>query len=53
MPYAETENMEVPSKVVAFQVTPKIDLVNEYNTMNSGLIVPDKSVASPKLTLVE
>lgn len=53
LPYAETDNMVIPSKAIAFVVTPKTDLVNEYNTSNSGLIVPDKNIASPKLTLVE
>ena len=54
MPYAETDTMVIPEKVVAFSIDPKIDLVNEYTSMTTGLVVPDKkAVAGPKLTLVE
>ncbi len=53
LPYAETDQMTIPEKVIAFMVDPKSDLVNEYNRLTSGLIVPDNTVSAPKLTLVE
>jgi hypothetical protein len=53
LPYAETEDMLIPDKVIAFSITPKSEMVKEYNTMVSGILIPDNKVATPKLTLVE
>ena len=53
LPYAESETMLLPEKVIAFSIEPKKDLSNEYASMTSGLVVPDAKVSSPKLTLVE
>jgi len=39
---------------VMFVLTPQPELANNYNeNFGSGLIIPDKTVAAPKLSLVE
>jgi hypothetical protein len=57
LPYAEAEKFLIPEKIVGFMVTPKSDLVNEYTTMTSGLLLPPKgdltASAGPKLVLSE
>lgn len=53
LPYGETENMTLPDKVIAFTIEPQKELLNEYNSATSGLVIPDSKVSSPKLTLVE
>jgi hypothetical protein len=54
LPYAETEGMYLASKVYSFMVVPKTDLLNEYNSMfGSGLVLPPKELATPKLVLSE
>ena len=52
MPYADTSSFDVPASEVSFVVDPVTDLLIEYNTaFGSGLVVPDKKVASPVLKL--
>jgi len=52
LPYAETDNMLL--EMVSYMIPPKTDLLNEYNTMfGSGLVVPPKELATPKLVLSE
>jgi hypothetical protein len=54
LPYAESETMTIPAKIVGFVVVPKEDLITEYTNMTSGLVLPNtKSLSAPKLTLVE
>jgi hypothetical protein len=52
LPYAETDNMTL--KTVSYMIPPKTDLLNEYNSMfGSGLVIPPKELATPKLVLSE
>jgi hypothetical protein len=54
LPYSESENMFIPEKIIGFVVVPKDELIKEYTSMTSGLILPStKTVSTPKLTLVE
>ena len=47
------DNMTIPFKAVAFVVTPKTALVNEYSSsFGSGLVTPDREVEAPQLKLV-
>ena len=52
MPYADTQALELPASEVSFVVEPVTDLKNEYSqAFGSGLVVPDKKVATPVLKL--
>ena len=52
MPYADTDNLEIPEREVSFVVDPVTDLANEYSqAFGSGLVVPEKKVATPILKL--
>ena len=52
MPYADTSSFDVPASEVSFVVDPVTDLLNEYSqAFGSGLVVPDKKVATPTLKL--
>ena len=53
LPYCDTDNMTIRFKAVAFVVTPKTALVNEYSSsFGSGLVTPDREVEAPQLKLV-
>lgn len=46
LPYAQTEKgVEIPSNFVMFHLDPDIELVNQYTSMVSGLVVPGPAAA--------
>jgi len=52
LPYAQTEKgIEIPSNFVMFHLDPDIDLVNQYTSMVSGLVVPGPQ-GTPPLRIV-
>ena len=52
LPYAQTEKgIEIPSNFVMFHLDPDIDLVNQYTSMLSGLVVPGPQ-GTPPLRIV-
>ena len=56
LPYSTIDEtgIAVRETSVMYAVEPKIELSNQYSTMfGSGIIVPDKSVSAPKLSLVQ
>ena len=54
LPYAETDNMTISKKSISFVIEAKTELLNEYNSMfGSGLVIPPKELATPKLVLTE
>ena len=52
MPYADYKEIELDNKFIMFAIKPQIELMNQYNeNLGNGLVVPDKKVTSPKLSL--
>ena len=52
MPYADYKELELDNKFIMFTIKAQTELMNQYNEQfGSGLVVPDKNVSSPKLTL--
>jgi hypothetical protein len=52
MPYADYKELELDNKFIMFAIKPQLELMNQYNEQfGSGLVVPDKNVSSPNLTL--
>lgn len=52
MPYADYKDIELDNRFVMFAVKPQTELMNQYNeNLGNGLVVPDKKVAAPSLTL--
>lgn len=56
MPYTTIDQtgVQIHKDRINYVLTPQPELANNYNeNFGSGLIIPDKTVAAPKLTLVE
>jgi len=52
MPYADYKDIELDNRFVMFAVKPQTELMNQYNeNLGNGLVVPDKKIAAPSLTL--
>ena len=52
MPYADYKELEIDNKFIMFIIKPQVELMNQYNeNLGNGLVVPDKKVAAPSLTL--
>ena len=52
MPYADYKEIELDNKFIMFAIKALTELMNQYNEQfGSGLVVPDKNVSSPNLTL--
>ena len=52
MPYGDYKELEIDNKFIMFAIKPQIELMNQYNeNLGSGLVVPKKDIAEPKLTL--
>lgn len=48
LPYCNTDSMQLPEKAVAFTVSPKKELVNNYNSgFGSGIVVPENDLDAP------
>lgn len=56
LPYTTVDQtgVTISKERVIFTLTPQPELANNYNeNFGSGLIIPDKTVSAPKLSLVE
>lgn len=53
LPYAETDNMVVPTSAVAFVVTPKPEMTKNYIEATSKLVLPETEVKSPLKLVTE
>ena len=56
LPYTTVDQtgVQINKDRIMFVLTPQPELANNYNTsFGNGLILPDKKVETPKLTLVE
>ena len=52
MPYADYKDLEMDNRFIMFAIKPQIELMNQYNeSIGSGLVVPEKNVSAPNLTL--
>jgi len=52
MPYADYKELEIDNKFIMFTIKPQVELMNQYNeNLGNGLVVPEKKIAEPKLTL--
>ena len=52
MPYADYKELELDNKFIMFAIKPQTELMNQYNeNLGNGLVVPEKKIAEPKLTL--
>jgi len=52
MPYADYKELDIDNKFVMFVIKPQLELLNQYNeSIGSGLVIPTKNAAHPKLTL--
>ena len=52
MPYADYKELEIDNKFIMFAIKPQTELMNQYNeNLGNGLVVPEKKIAEPKLTL--
>lgn len=56
LPYTTVDQtgVQIHKDRITFVLTPQPELANNYNTtFGNGLIIPDKTVEAPKLSLVE
>ena len=52
MPYADYKELEIDNKFIMFTIKPQVELMNQYNeNLGNGLVIPEKKIAEPKLTL--
>ena len=45
LPYTQTEKgVEIPSNFIMFHLDPDVELINQYTSMVSGIVVPNNSI---------
>lgn len=52
LPYAETKNgVEISSNYVMFHLNPDVELIDNYMSMISGIVIPNPAAATPQLKI--